>query len=229
MWHEQLMRVQVSSAMLFDMVAAGGEFTINSVQWRHTSDSASEGSASSRWCSGGGSFPECLETTRRVSHYSFSASRTFCAPKCLWRAWRSPGVLRCAGPREVRAARMGSLLSTWRTRLQAPATCATLWPFTRCCCRRTAWPPTPRPWPPPRAPRRPRPSPAWSWGRCWARRAPLRGGRRPIAPCIDIRQLRQALHGPCAHRFAAHHAAQGGYGRVYQALYGGSIVAAKVL
>ena len=42
MWHEQLMRVQVSSAMLFDMVAAGGEFTINFVRWRHTSDSASE-------------------------------------------------------------------------------------------------------------------------------------------------------------------------------------------
>ena len=39
---QQLMRVQVSSAMLFDMVAAGGEFTINFVQWRHTSDSASE-------------------------------------------------------------------------------------------------------------------------------------------------------------------------------------------
>lgn len=42
MWHEQLMHVQVSSAMLFDMVAAGEEFQITDVQWRHTSDSASE-------------------------------------------------------------------------------------------------------------------------------------------------------------------------------------------
>lgn len=42
MWREQVVRVQVSSAMLFDMVAAGEEFRINEVQWRHTSDSASE-------------------------------------------------------------------------------------------------------------------------------------------------------------------------------------------
>ena len=34
--------MQVSSAMLFDMVAAGEEFTIKDVQWRHSSDSASE-------------------------------------------------------------------------------------------------------------------------------------------------------------------------------------------
>jgi len=31
---------QVSSAMLFDMVAAGKEFTINNAQWRHSTDSA---------------------------------------------------------------------------------------------------------------------------------------------------------------------------------------------
>ena len=37
-----MVRVQVSSAMLFDKVAAGEEFTIEDVQWRHTSDSSSE-------------------------------------------------------------------------------------------------------------------------------------------------------------------------------------------
>ncbi len=31
---------QVSSAMLFDMVAAGKEFTINNAQWPHSTDSA---------------------------------------------------------------------------------------------------------------------------------------------------------------------------------------------
>ena len=31
---------QITSAMLFDMVAAGKDFTINNAQWRHNSDSA---------------------------------------------------------------------------------------------------------------------------------------------------------------------------------------------
>ncbi len=43
---------QVSSAMLFDMVAAGKEFTINNAQWRHSTDSAQHRLFTMvfRWC-----------------------------------------------------------------------------------------------------------------------------------------------------------------------------------
>ena len=189
------MRVQVSSAMLFDMVAAGEEFTIREVQWRHTSDSASERqrlfTMVFRWVFS----VKNLVTARRVSRHSSNAScwrdprrDPLCRPSGTARSAHGAPAMHMAD--EAASASNLCYFVAIHEVLQPSHSLTSISPSLA-----TTMGPAPA-----------TPFTGLELGPLLGKARPLWHGRRPIGHAYAASCCLWELHGPRSHRFAAHHA-----------------------